>query len=201
MTFDIAGQVGGTYQQENKEGQRIADNLNLLLNAFTDNAKDPIAGRLNLKFELLGGAMELIMQGMTFENTMKLINLPIIQEYGELAKTLKYALKTGVESSFTKESIKIAAIAKLLYPEEAKKKLSSAIELVKNAKQNKDPELQTISKNNIENILLDKNFVSSDANTFENNNDVQIQALFQFLKVVDQNNVMSNIKNLKINSY
>ena len=198
--FDIAGQVGGTYEQKNTEGQRIADNLNLLLNAFTDNAKDPIAGRLNLKFELLGGAMELIMQGMTFENTMKLINLPIIQEYGELAKTLKYALKTGVESSFTKESIKIAAIAKILYPEEAKKKLSSAIELVKNAKQNKDPELQTISKNNIENILLGKSFVSSDANTFENNNDVQIQALFQFLKVVDQNNVMSNINTfLKLN--
>jgi hypothetical protein len=198
--FDIAGQVGGNYEQKNKEGQRIADNLNLLLNAFTDNAKDPIAGRLNLKFELLGGAMELIMQGMTFENTMKLINLPIIQEYGELAKTLKYALKTGVESSFTKESIKIAAIAKILYPEEAKKKLSSAIELVKNAKQNKDPELQTISKNNIENILLGKGFESSDANDFENNNDVQIQALFQFLKVVDQNNVMSNINTfLKLN--
>ena len=198
--FEIAGQVGGTYQQENKEGQRIADNLNLLLNAFTDNAKDPIAGRLNLKFELLGGAMELIMQGMTFENTMKLINLPIIQEYGELAKTLKYAIKTDVESKFSKESIKIAAIAKILYPEEAKKSLKAAMDKVKEAKQYKAPDLNPISEKDIENILLDKEFQSSDANDFTNNNDVQLQALFQFLQVVDQNNVMSNINTfLKLN--
>lgn len=198
--FEIAGQVGGIYQQENKEGQRIADNLNLLLNAFTDNAKDPIAGRLNLKFELLGGAMELIMQGMTFENTMKLINLPIIQEYGELAKTLKYAIKTDVESKFSKESIKIAAIAKILYPEEAKKSLKAAMDKVKEAKQYKAPDLNPISEKDIENILLDKEFQSSDANDFTNNNDIQLQALFQFLQVVDQNNVMSNINTfLKLN--
>lgn len=202
--FDIAGQVGGKYEQRNKDtstdknGQRIADNLNLLLNAFTDNAKDPIAGRLNLKFELLGGAMELIMQGMTFENTIKFINLPIIQEYGELSKTLKYALKTGVESSFTKESIKTAAIAKILYPEEAKKKLGDAIEKVTKADLN--PEKTTISQQEIENILLGNEFEPSDASKSTNNNEVQLQALFQFLKVVDQNNVMSNINTfLKLN--
>jgi hypothetical protein len=198
--FQLADQEGGEYKEKNKENQRIANNLNLLLNAFTDNAKDPIAGRLNLKFELLGGAMELIMQGMTFENTMKLINLPIIQEYGELAKTLKYALKTDVESKFTKESIKIAAIAKLLYPEDAKKSLKTAIDKVKTAKQHIISETQPISKKEIENILLGKEFESSDANDFTSNNDVQLQALYQFIKVADQNNVMSNLNTfLKLN--
>ena len=193
--FDIAGQVGGTYEQKNKEGQRIADNLNLLLNAFTDNAKDPIAGRLNLKFELLGGAMELIMQGMTFENTMKLINLPIIQEYGELAKTLKYALKSKVESNFTKESIKEAAIAKILYPNE-----DLGVAMKKITKSQLNPEQTTVSQQDIENILLGNEFQPSDATKSASNNDVQLQALFQFLKVVDQNNVMSNINTfLKLN--
>jgi len=193
--FDIAGQVGGEYKQKNKEDKRIADNLNLLLNAFTDNAKDPIAGRLNLKFELLGGAMELVMQGMTFENTMKLINLPIIQEYGELAKTLKYALKSKVESNFTKESIKEAAVAKILYPNED---LGVAMKKVTKAQLN--PEQTTVSLQDIENILLGNEFQPSDATKSASNNDVQLQALFQFLKVVDQNNVMSNINTfLKLN--
>ena len=197
--FEIAGETGGSYSAFNKEGQRVADNLNILLNVFTDNAKDPIAGELNIQFELLGGFTELIMQGMSFENAVKFINLPIIQEYGKMQKALKSKVKTEIEESFNKNNAQAAAIVAL---ENEGMISSKAIELVNKTASKINPEHKEITLKQIENILLGNEFTKEelgDAN-LSSAIEIQYQALNQFIKVQEQYNVMATLNTfLKLN--
>ncbi len=190
--FEIANETGGKYSAINKDNQRIADNLNILLNVFTDNAKDPIAGELNIQFELLGGFTELIMQGMSFENAVKFINLPIIQEYGKVQKALKSKVKTEIEESFNKNNAQAATIVSL---ENGGKINTKAIELVNKTAEKINPEQKEITLKQIENILLGKEFTKEelgDANDGDTMS-VQYQALAQFIKVQEQYNVMATL--------
>jgi hypothetical protein len=190
--FEIANETGGKYSAINKDNQRIADNLNILLNVFTDNAKDPIAGELNIQFELLGGFTELIMQGMSFENAVKFINLPIIQEYGKVQKALKSKVKTETEESFNKNNAQAATIVSL---ENGGTINTEAIELVNKTAEKINPEQKEITLKQIENILLGKEFTKEelgDANDGDTMS-VQYQALAQFIKVQEQYNVMATL--------
>jgi len=51
FNYQIGGYTGTGYQYTNKKGERISDSLSTLLSVMTDNAKDPIAGQLNLSQE------------------------------------------------------------------------------------------------------------------------------------------------------
>lgn len=188
--FEIAGEKGGSYSAVNKDGQRIANNLNILLNVFTDNAKDPIAGELNIQFELLGGFTELIMQGMSFENTVKFINLPIIQNYGKVQKALKSKIKTEIEESFSKSTAQAAAIVMLENGDKVTKDLINKVGVDK-----LNPEISEVQLKQIEAILLGKEFTKEllgDSNT-STSLEVQYQALNQFVKVQDQYNTMATL--------
>jgi hypothetical protein len=178
--FEVAGEKGGKYSVKNAQGERIANNLNILLNVFTDNAKDPIAGELNIQFELLGGFTELIMQGMSFENAVKFINLPLIQEYGKIQKSLKSKIKTQIEESFSKKTAHAAAIMSL---ETEGKVTKKGIEVINADKSKIDPKLKEVTLDEINAILLGK----------ETNMEAQYQALSQFIKVQDQYNVMATV--------
>lgn len=190
--FEIANETGGKYSAINKDKQRIADNLNILLNVFTDNAKDPIAGELNIQYELLGGFTELIMQGMSFENAVKFINLPILQEYGKIQKALKSKVKTEIEEGFNKNNAQAATIVSL---ENEGKVNSTAIELVNRSVEKINPKQKEITLQQIENILLGKEFTKEELGDANNSStmDVQYQALAQFIKVQDQYNVMATL--------
>jgi hypothetical protein len=178
--FEVAGEKGGKYSAKNAQGERIANNLNILLNVFTDNAKDPIAGELNIQFELLGGFTELIMQGMSFENAVKFINLPLIQEYGKIQKSLKSKIKTQIEESFSKKTAHAAAIMSLEMNGEVTK---NGIEAINKNTAKINPKLKEVTLDEINAILLGK----------ETNMEAQYQALSQFIKVQDQYNVMATV--------
>ena len=200
--FEIAGQVGGVYTSENSDKQRIADNLNILLNVFTDNAKDPMAAKLNIKFELLGGLTELIMQGMSFSNAVKFINIPVIQKYGQLLQVLNYAVKDNVENNFSRKSTITAAIAyiKNLDKPEKDRITTKTMETVTSLELN--PEFKSISTAEIEALLKGIDFKADELGVGNTSDalQVQLQALSQFVKVSDQNNIMSNLNTfLKLN--
>jgi len=190
--FEIAGETGGSYSATNKQNERIANNLNILLNVFTDNAKDPIAGELNIQFELLGGFTELIMQGMSFENAVKFINLPIIQEYGKIQKALVSKVKTEIEESFNKANAQASAIVSLENNGEITK---DKIEAVNRTISKIDPELTEVTLEQIENILLGKEFTKNELGDSNNSTalEVQYQALNQFVKIQEQYNVMATL--------
>ena len=191
FTFKLADTSGGVYKALNKDGKRIADQLNMLLNMFTDNAKDPIAGTLNIKLELLGGMAEMIMQGMSFENAVKIINIPIIQEYGQLIKTLSYGKKNNIEEKFTKFGSQKEAIQRIIYgevdPTTGKYLKEFTYDQLTELKQNKN--FTNVSVSEIENILKGSESKGT-----------QIEIFMQFLKVVDQGDLMSDVNTfLKLN--
>lgn len=191
FTFKLADTSGGVYKALNKDGKRIADQLNMLLNMFTDNAKDPIAGTLNIKLELLGGMAEMIMQGMSFENAVKIINIPIIQEYGQLIKTLSYGKKNNIEEKFTKFGSQKEAIQRIIYgevdPTTGKYLKEFTYDQLTELKQNKN--FTNVSVSEIENILKGSESKAT-----------QIEIFMQFLKVVDQGDLMSDVNTfLKLN--
>lgn len=191
FTFNLAGTKGGTYKAENKEGKRIADQLNMMLNMFTDNAKDPIAGTLNIKLELLGGMTEMIMQGMSFENAVKVINIPVIQEYGELLKTLKYGKKNKIEEKFSKGGTQKEAIQRIIFGEKnletgkyVKEFTYDDLTLIKANKN-----VAEVSIEDIDRILKGTPSLGT-----------QLEIFNQFLKITEQGDLMSDINTfLKLN--
>ena len=191
FAFNLAGTQGGTYKAENKEGKRIADQLNMMLNMFTDNAKDPIAGTLNIKLELLGGMTEMIMQGMSFENAVKVINIPIIQEYGELLKTLKYGKKNKIEEKFSKGGTQKEAIQRIIFGEKnletGKYVREFTYDDLTMLKANKN--VAEVSIEDIDSILKGSPSLGT-----------QLEIFNQFLKITEQGDLMSDINTfLKLN--
>jgi hypothetical protein len=191
FTFNLAGTKGGTYKAENKDGKRIADQLNMMLNMFTDNAKDPIAGTLNIKLELLGGMTEMIMQGMSFENAVKIINIPVIQEYGELLKTLKYGKKNKTEENFSKGGTQKEAIQRIIFGEKnletGKYVKEFTYDDLTMVKANKN--VAEVSIEDIDNILKGTPSLGT-----------QLEIFNQFLKITEQGDLMSDINTfLKLN--
>ena len=190
FAFKLADTKGGVYKEKNEKNKRIADQLNMLLNMYTDNAKNPIAGTLNLKLELLGGMAEMIMQGMSFENAVKIVNIPLIQEYGELIKTLSYGKKNKIEESFTKFGSQKEAIQRIIYGdvnESGQYIKEFSYDDLSNLKKDKNPVNVPLSA--IQDILLGKEDKAT-----------QVEIFMQFLKIVDQGDLMSDVNTfLKLN--
>jgi DNA-binding transcriptional regulator YbjK len=67
----------GRYTQGVK---RIVRSISALINAMTDNAKDPVAGRLNLNLETLGPVCMMIGTGVPLKLALKIINSPKVKE-------------------------------------------------------------------------------------------------------------------------
>jgi len=186
--FNIGGFSGGKYAA-GEGSNRIANALNILLNVFTDNAKDPIAGDLNIKFELLPAMSELVMQGLPFETAVKFVNIPGIQKYGELLQRLSSGVKTSIEVNFNKDSVYKAAVANILYGKVDSKSIKDATDFLKTYEFSNE----MITEQQINSLILDENFR-------EANKLLQINALTQLVKVKEQNDVMSNINTfLKLN--
>jgi len=186
--FNIGGYAGGKYAA-GKGSDRIANALNILLNVFTDNAKDPIAGDANIKFELLPAMSELIMQGLPFNMAVKFINIPGIQKYGELLQRLNSGVKTSIERNFNKDSVYKAAVADILYGKVDSASIEKATDFLKTYKFSDE----MITEKQINSLILDENFRNE-------NKELQIHALTQLIKVKEQYDVMSNINTfLKLN--
>lgn len=192
--YQIAGYIGNGYSFLTSSGNRIADTLSTILSVMTDNAKDPIAGKLNLSLELLPGFSELISQGLPEYEAGLLINQPIIQLYGQLKQTRKFAIKSAVEQGFSKEKTVAAAIAAYRLREEGGLSSPNFSKVYKSAltdgyKDLKD-QVTNLSKEDMENIISGK---ISDDLTLET---LQLNALMQFIQIESQSDILSNINTL-----
>jgi hypothetical protein len=107
---------------KNKDSQdkRIQDTLSTILSAMTDNAKDPIAGDLNLSLTSLGPALQLVSLGVDLKDVMLLINSPLVKEYTQAKEAAKTVVKPSRETVTPK-------IDKKKYILNAKEKAESAL--------------------------------------------------------------------------
>ena len=85
---------------------RIQDTLSTILSAMTDNAKDPIAGDLNLSLTSLGPVLQLVSLGVDLYDAMLLVNQPIVKEYTEAKERTKTAIKSDADYAVRTSEIK-----------------------------------------------------------------------------------------------
>jgi hypothetical protein len=69
----------GTYVDS--VGKRIARSISAVISAMTDNAKDPIAAKLNLNDETLGPVLIMLGLGVEFQTALKIVNTKIVKEF------------------------------------------------------------------------------------------------------------------------
>ncbi len=93
----INGKELNEFKYLNSIGGRIADTLSTILSVMTDNAKDPIAGKIGLSLELLSPYNYLISLGVSLKDASLIINTPSIQMYSQLLKEGKYKLRSDSE--------------------------------------------------------------------------------------------------------
>lgn len=67
----------GRYERAAK---RIVRSISALISAMTDNAKDPIAARLNLNLETLGPVAMMLGTGVSLQMALKIVNSPKVKE-------------------------------------------------------------------------------------------------------------------------
>lgn len=85
---------------------RIQDTLSTILSAMTDNAKDPIAGDLNLSLTSLGPVLQLVSLGVDLYDAMLLVNQPIVKKYTEAKERTKTAIKSDADYAVRTSEIK-----------------------------------------------------------------------------------------------
>jgi len=186
FNYQIGGYTGTGYQYTNKKGERISDSLSTLLSVMTDNAKDPIAGQLNLSQELLSTYSELLAQGLPEYEASLLINLPIIQDYSNYKKVINYSLKSDFEEGITKGKTIKYTLAKFLNEDFA----DITDESLKAYKE----EIKNISTQDMEDIISGK---MTDPVLLKS---IQINALMQLIEVEKISDITSNINTfLKLN--
>lgn len=98
-------------KNKDNKGIRIQDTLSTILSAMTDNAKDPMAGDLNLSLTSLGASLQLISLGVDLYDVMLLMNQPIVKEYTEAKERQKTVVKSKDESE-ARKNIKEEFVAK-----------------------------------------------------------------------------------------
>ena len=180
--YMIGGYVANGYSYVNKAGDRVSDLLGTGLQIMTDNAKDPIAGRLGLSMDLLAGWTELIAQGLPEYEASLLINLPALQIYSENKKISSYSLKNDVEKSITKSKTLKYTISKILGIDS---KLVTN-EMISGYKEN----MKDVSTKDMEGIISGE--ITDPAQLQE----IQINALLQFSEVEKYSDLLSNINTL-----
>ncbi len=90
------------FKYTNEEGNRVADTLSTILSVMTDNAKDPIAGKMGLSLEILTAYNYLISLGVPLRTVSLIINTPSVQMYAKLLKENNYGIKTEAEKKGTR---------------------------------------------------------------------------------------------------
>ena len=180
--YMIGGYVANGYSYVNKAGDRVSDLLGTGLQIMTDNAKDPIAGRLGLSMDLLAGWTELIAQGLPEYEASLLINLPALQIYSENKKISSYSLKNDVEKGITKSKTLKYTISKILGIDS---KLVTN-EMISGYKEN----MKDVSTKDMEGIISGE--ITDPAQLQE----IQINALLQFSEVEKYSDLLSNINTL-----
>lgn len=113
--WSIGGKTSNGYMTT-VDGNRVMDIMGVLLNVMTDNAKDPIAGNMNLSLQLLNGYTEFLAQGADKYEAALVLNQPAVQLYGKLKQIPNYTLTNTDEDSLSNaDKIFKAAIAKTVY--------------------------------------------------------------------------------------
>lgn len=82
-SFNHAQFRGVTYKttgRYERAAKRIVRSISALISAMTDNAKDPIAARLNLNLETLGPVAMMLGTGVSLQMALKIVNSPIVKE-------------------------------------------------------------------------------------------------------------------------
>lgn len=188
----INGKEFNNFSYTNDNNKRTADLLSTILSVMTDNAKDPIAGKMGLSLELLPTYTYLISLGVSEKSAALLINLPIIQKYSDLLKENKFSIKTTYEKGLDKDG----KIAKLLQQEFGMSEKESKNWTIFKLK-------DTYGKTEIDD-LTNKNIIKQ--GTTDLNKDVQLELLAKFLQIEEEaqsfrelNNVIKLTKGLATN--
>lgn len=99
-------------KNRDSEKNRIQDTLSTILSSMTDNAKDPMAGDLNLSLTSLGPALQLVSLGVDLYDVMLFINNPLVKEYTKTVENIKTAVKSKKDQKIKKDNIKQDIISK-----------------------------------------------------------------------------------------
>jgi len=88
----VNGEELNEFKYTNNENNRVADILSTILSVMTDNAKDPLAGKMGLSLELLPTFTYLVSLGAPLRTIGMLINIPSIREYSKLLKESNFTI-------------------------------------------------------------------------------------------------------------
>ena len=91
-------------------GKRIGRSISAVISAMTDNAKDPIAAKLNLNDETLGPVLMMLGVGVEFKTALKIVNTKIVKDFS--TEILKAKSDFTESKQFT---IVQAAVSKTMY--------------------------------------------------------------------------------------
>jgi len=176
--LSVNGQELQKFSYINKSKKRIADVLSSVLSIMTDNAKDPIAGKIGLSLEILSPFNYMLSLGVSEEDAAVIINAPSIQAYAQMLKENKYGIKTQAEEKGSRD-IKMQAILQEIVGTEEKVNLNRLIKMYK------------YSDVNTENI---KDLIQNGVN--DNNRDVNIMAFVKFLQIEEEAKSFQYLNNL-----
>ncbi len=94
-----------TWNGDSYSGERIFAILSTLLNAMTDNGKNPLAAKLGLNITALGYVSNMVAQGVPLKTCILLMLQPSVQKYFKRISALSGSLKTAEESRGSKSGI------------------------------------------------------------------------------------------------
>jgi hypothetical protein len=166
------------FKYTNEEGNRVADTLSTILSVMTDNAKDPIAGKMGLSLEILTAYNYLISLGVPLRTVSLIINTPSVQMYSKLLKENNYGIKTESEKKGTRAEKMFSLYASILGPQIFDEGYLSKV----------SEGIDSINTDALEDIIKE--------GLNESNKEVNFQALLFFKKVEDESKAFQDLNNL-----
>ncbi len=164
----------------NEDGHRIADTLSTILSVMTDNAKDPIAGKMGLSLEILTPFNYLISLGVSLKDAALIINTPSIQMYAKMLKESKYSLKSN-EEQFKSKKDKLDELFNELLGHD------------KNAKINVEDIKSKYNSDNIDTKALEE-VIKEGMN--DSNRNINISTLVKFIQITEEAKAFQDLNNL-----
>ena len=99
----VDGKPVDKFKYLDSEGNRIADTLSTVLSVMTDNANNPLAGKIGLSLELLPTYTYLVSLGVPLRTASLYINTPAIKEYSKLLKEFKFKIKDNSQKNSSRQ--------------------------------------------------------------------------------------------------
>lgn len=165
------------FDYTNEEDGRVADTLSTVLSVMTDNAKDPIAGKMGLTLEILTAYNYLISLGVPLRTATLIINTPSIQMYAKLLKENKYSLKTDAEKKGTSNE-KLATLFSEIKGETVD--ISDVSDMRKNVKPINTESLEQVIKEGLN----------------DTNRELNLDLLITFLQIESESKYFGDLNNL-----